>query len=200
MAYHAIANGAPDLAKITKILHRIEAYYLRPVHTLFRLPMGELQDNCQFVIAQTLLSTIASASTTLYMIGINDGERFRNVLIDYYPWETETVTRNEAAKILYEQFRCPIVHDAGVNLRGGPDKAKVLRVIKNNEGLSEERIEFLESRDRPADLAPTLTERDDGVVVLRSEALYWGVRCMVERLTADRERMERAEAALPDHV
>lgn len=202
MAYRSITNSAFYLPKVSVVVSRLERYYFRPVHALFRLPTNDIQESCFFVIAQTLLSAIAGASTTLYGEGATDGDRFRGMLLDFYPFEEERMRgsdREVAVDELYRSFRCPIVHDVGVNLKGEPKRAKVLRVIKQGAGLSEDRIEQIEAPVRLPNMVPTIRIEDDAVRLV-CEALYWGTRTMVARLTCDGRRMLRAEAVLPDHL
>ena len=203
MPYRPITNGAPDLPRVVHAIHRLERYYLEPVSTILRLPMPHyrLTANYHFVIAQTLLTAIAGASTTLFREGRNDRQRFEGIIVKFYPWNKEPGNQMapiSGANILYELFRCPFVHDLGINLDQGTHtvNAKVLRVIKNDKGLAWNQIRSLERRQRRLEMKPTLIHREDDTVVLHVEPFYWGTRTLFESLTRDRPRMEMAEAFL----
>lgn len=207
MPYRHIINGASDLPNVVKAIHRLERYYLESVSTMLRLPMPHyrLTANCSFVIAQTLLTAIAGASTTLFRESSKDRKNFEGIIVKFYPWAEEPaniVKPDRGAEILYELFRCPFVHDLGVNLDQKTHNitAKVLRAIRDNKGLTWREIRSLERRQRRLGMAPTVVERDDGTIVMQIEPLYWGTRRLFERLTRDRGRMKRAEAFLAQYA
>ena len=202
VAYRNINNSAADLPKVSKIVHRLEGYYLKPVHTLLRLPTPELNDPCSFIVAQALLTAIAGASTTLYKYKAKSGDdkKFAGVMVEYYPWDSEPATdlrAEQTAKLLYQLFRNPIAHNAGANVHYQPGREP--KILHNKTGLSEEVIEHISDPGyKPSH--PTFTVRPDSTPVLRLLELYWGTRILLERLTADRLRMVTAEKNLPDNV
>jgi hypothetical protein len=62
-------------------------------------------------------------------------------------------------------------------------------------GLTERMIEKLEdSSARPAQ-KPTVAIRPDATVLF-IDVLYWGVRCMMEKILSDTNRVQRAERFL----
>jgi hypothetical protein len=73
-------------------------------------------------------------------------------------------------------------------------EVKVKRWMKpgKTEGMDEDWIETLEAAQvRPAHLGPTL-QMDAARRVLLVEGLYWCIRRMIEKLTADEQRMREA--------
>src|SRR4029453_14331895 len=73
---------------------------------------------------------------------------------------------------------------------------KVIRVIRERKGIGWTEINKLERSNRWSALSPTMHRRDDGVMVVRLESLYWGSRALLQRLTEDRARMVDAERFL----
>jgi hypothetical protein len=202
MLYRPIVNSCPDLLRVNNMVHRIEKYYFEPVHTMLRLPMPHyrLNANYAFAIAELLVTAIAGASTTLYLDGVGDPGKFQGLVEKLYPWNlepTNQVVPAEGARLLYKLYRCPLVHDLGVNLDADTHDvtAKVLRVVKDGKGLSWKMIELLE-RDTRKLSVPTLVQRSADVVTLQVEPFYWGTRILFQKLIQDRTRMERAERFL----
>jgi hypothetical protein len=59
------------------------------VHAMLRLPITTdvgLEAGCNFAAVSTLCGLIAGASTLFYRQNGSNGDRFRGVLNDYYPW------------------------------------------------------------------------------------------------------------------
>jgi len=168
---------------------------------MLRLPQAasNLTAGCNFAVAYVLLAAVGGISTTLYRQGRTDGERFKGLLTDHYPWNlepTQPVPPAEAARIVYEVFRNPLTHDLGLDLRGKPKGIKVVvkRLQSPNQagGLSEQWIETLEKGPARPKMSSTVSVRNDAKVLL-VEALYWGLRRMVEAMTRDAQLMTRAE-------
>jgi hypothetical protein len=174
---------------------------------MLRLPEPDygLSAGCNFAITQVLMGAISGVSTTLYMPSMHSGQsglRFKNLLVEYYPWDLESsqsVAPKQAAEVLYAVFRNPLAHDLGLGLQKKATTRKVLikRLTTKNgiHGLPEETIEEIESTNKRFGMSATLTVRDDATVLL-VEALYWGVRVMLEQLTKDAGRMQNAEVFL----
>lgn len=203
MAYKALKLSSSTPARVKSLVRSLESHYFSDVHTMLRLPLPnhELTAGCNFAIAQVLAATVSGISVTLYSQDGHKGARFKGVLRDYYPWSLEPgnfVQNDEGARVLYELIRNPLIHDLGLDL---DKKRKAHKVIVKRlastpgGGLSEQFIEALESRSRPSPISPTVSIQGARTVVL-VEALYWGVRQMIEKLTTDPGRMKNAEALL----
>jgi len=208
----------PQIARF--IRGPLESLYFRDVHDLLRLPQREagLAGGCNFAIARVLLSAVSSVSSALYATGAGDSgyhSAFCNMLVRFYPWETEDeAPQNEAKKevladLLWTEHRAALAHPLGLWVGPAPGGARSAlergylirhRRIGGTEGngLSESDLERLEgSPDWPFEtFRETLQIREGAAAVLKLERFYWGVRQTVLRLVADWALAEQAEAAL----
>lgn len=198
--------------------HTLEGLFFKDVHAMLRLPMKEkgIGAGCNFAVTHTLLAAVAGVSTSLYRPGKIDpyGGPFVGVLVDYYPWELEanppkTVReKRRIAKVLYEEFRGPLIHHLGVPVERTStgsavvDRGYVVKIERrtrpNGNGFYESELELLERSESwpfPHFFGQTLQERSDAKL-LKVERFYWGIRRMVERLAKDSNRMGSAEAFL----
>ena len=204
MPYQTVSIPAHTLPRVTALIRRLEDHYFRDVHCLLRLPVPNyrLTAGCNFAIAQVLMSVVGGLSTTLYARGGESGRRFKKLLIDYYPWDLEpshTVTPQQGAEVIYSVFRNPLAHNLGIDVgkkaRTPAVKVKRLGTKGGKRGLPEKTIELLERADGRVTMSATVTLRSDATVLL-VEALYWGIRVMIERLVNDGPRMSCAETYL----
>lgn len=198
----------------------LESLYFRDVHDLLRLPQREaaLAGGCNFAIAHLLLSAVSGVSSALYATGSGDSQyqsAFCNLLVRFYPWETEDEAPQNAARkraladVLWEEFRGPLAHPHGLWAGAAPggrrsalERGHFIRYRRiggtEGDGLSEADLERLEtSAAWPFEIfGETLQVRQDAAAVLKLERFYWGVRQMVVRLVADWVLADQAEAAL----
>jgi hypothetical protein len=195
-----LQHGAPS--RVKQLLRVLEDHYLRDVHTMLRLPVTDfgLSSGCNFAVTQVLTATISGVSVTLYSHSGGKGKRFMDSLVDYYPWDLEPASRlspQECAGIIYKVFRNPLTHDLGFDLEKKAKTSKVLikRLSNNIGGLSENLIEQIENTSKRFSMSSTITVQPDATILL-VEALYWGMRVMLERLTADIGRMQKADSFL----
>jgi len=206
MAYRPITHAALP-PQVGRLLWKLERHFLEPAHGLLRLPLPDenVVGEFNFTIANLLLSVIAGISTTLYESEGGNGERFQGALLRYYPFHLEPAdapARELIADTLWSVFRNALAHDLGFDVRkhAKTPETKVMRnttrtLSRDQCGLTEEQIAALEdSAKRPQDTA-TVQIRPDATV-LSIEALYWGVRCMVEAILADAKRVQDAEVYL----
>jgi hypothetical protein len=204
-AYKSLSLDRDTPPRVRDLIQKVENKRFSDVHTMLRLPITQmnldLSAGCNFAIAQVLLAVIGGISATLYEPNWRDNARFKGVLNDYYPWNQEPagVDPEKTASAIYEVFRNPLTHDLGLDI---PNKRKgdklLLKRLKltGGQGLSESFIETqLEGFDRRTGMSATLTVTR-GTQTLLVEALYWGVRRMIENISADKTRMETAEKFL----
>jgi hypothetical protein len=168
------------------------------------MPRYRIVGEFQFGIAHLLLGAIAGVSTTLYAQSGSNGQRFRQLLLDYYPFNLEpanSVPPIDAVRTLWSVFRNSLAHDLGfdVEKHAKTTETKLLRVLtkmpSGTRGLTERMIEKLEdSSTRPAQ-KPTVAIRPDATVLF-VDVLYWGVRRMMESILADNNRVQTAEQFL----
>jgi hypothetical protein len=215
MAYLPIQT-APDTPPVVHGLVRgaIEPF-LSDVHAMLRLPTDDSLPGagCNLSIAQVLLASISGLSAVLYSTTLGTGAAFRGLLTEFYPWASEPMQANvvvgeEAARILYDEYRNPLAHASGTAVFSpGPGKPREYRPSQRrlqinriniaadanpDRGLLEHRINELESSTaRPWWLAPTL-KTDEDKIVLCAESLYWGFRIAVQSICADQKRAQAA--------
>lgn len=82
----SLASLSPVLKQVARLVWKLERHHLQPVHAMFRLPIPHYRvvGEFQFGIAHLLLAAIAAVSTTLYEQSGSNGERFRQLLLNYY--------------------------------------------------------------------------------------------------------------------
>ena len=132
---------------------------------MLRLPEPDygLTAGCNFAITQVLMGAISGMSTTLYMHSGGSGSRFKNLLVDYYPWDLEfpPSMRQSRPPRFSTPFRNPLAHDLGLGLQKKATTRKVLikRLTTKNgtRGLSEEMIEEIENTNKRFGMSATLT-------------------------------------------
>jgi len=169
---------------------------LEDVHRLLAIPPPvDAGGYLHRPIALTLAASVDGFSNQLYCAGQKIGgsrERFVACLLQFYPWDIdkpEAETPESTAKIIYDSFRNPLIHQLNLHLHG-PRSRKLGRV---HRGVSEieKAIEDLEkSRVKPYSkpfLVATSEKR-----VLWLDAFYWGVRQMVQRWATDGEQVRMA--------
>lgn len=202
--YRPLNVAAATPPRVRRLITSLESHYFSDVHTMLRLPVPNyrLTAGCNFAIAQVLTGAIGGISVTLYSHTGSKGQCFKGLLVNHYPWKLEpgnVVTPEDGANTIYSVVRNPLTHDLGLDLEKKRKTPKVLLkrlgTKEKTRGLPEKTIEVLERSDRRLVMSPTVTVRSDATVVL-VEALYWGVRLMVEHLTRDNTRMQAAEAFL----
>lgn len=197
------------------VVGSVENLYFSDIHAMFRLPMPDRNVGAgqNFAIAQILMAVIGGVSTTLYNQEGETGDLFKGVIEEYFPWDAEPVlevTPRAASAIIYDVFRNPLTHSAGMfmNWRGNKRylvhknyvvKVKRLLDQTKTKGHTEKWLENLEaSRTRPR-MGQTLKVVSHKKVLL-VEGLYWGVRRMIEKLTTDVVRMQKAEKFLRSYT
>lgn len=202
MSYKSLKIVSTTPARVKNLVRSLENHYFSDVHVMLRLPLPDQQLNagCNFAIAQVLAAAVSGISVTLYRQTGGSGARFKELLKAHYPWSWEpgnAVLPDQGAKVLYSLIRNPLTHDLGLDLQNRKKGQKVLlkRLALKGSGLPEEFIERLESKIRPNPMSPTVSITGGSTVVL-VEALYWGVRQMIEDLTHDTACMKDAEKFL----
>jgi hypothetical protein len=204
MSYRNLNIDPTIPVHVARLIKQLEAHYLIDVHSMLRLPIPNyrIMAGCNFAIAHVLMATVGGISTTLYSYSGGKGARFKGLLIDYYPWGLEpaqSLSPEQSADIIYSVFRNPLTHDLGQDIekKAKTPLVKIKRLATKNKtrGLPEKAIERLENTTKRPNMSPTVITRSDATVLL-VEALYWGIRKMIENLVADRSRITTAESFL----
>lgn len=148
----------------------------------------------QVPIAHVLLATVAGISTQLlHAPNKGTGERFKECFTRFFPWDIDPpkgVSKDEAAKILYEVFRNPLVHRLGLNRSSAP-VVKIGQVFRGTDD-AETRVEELERLTLKPYSNPCLVVTPKRRI-LWLDPLYWGVRKLVERWSRDADEVSRAD-------
>ena len=197
MAYQPLQISPNTPKKVKDFIRGHMDMLFHDVHCMLRLPMPaqDLSASCNFAAATFLLDLISGISTALYTGQGRSGTDFKAVLKTYYPWDMEPpggVDAKTGSADLYNIFRNPLVHALGL----GKDRVAIVKPT-----LPEDLLEDLESSmKRPAmgfaeatiKVYPADNRKD-----LLVDGLYWGVRCMVLRLTDEQKLMVQVARRLP---
>jgi hypothetical protein len=173
---------------------------LQDVRTMLQLPKRKngLHASCNYSALIVLCAVIAAASRMLYPRAGTDAEAFKDVLQAKYPWNEEPtggMATTDAAEMLYTEFRCPLVHAAGLPIEpqghGSSTVYKLatggtVRKVKKYRGLSDRQLREIETSPKRPKMSQTFTyRRSENTKVVLVEGLYWGVRRMIVDLVAD---------------
>ena len=181
---------SPDVTPNVKRLVQHLDMLLGDVHSMMRLPLQDegLTHGCNFAAAVVLLELIGGVSATLFQGSGGSGQRYKDLLRGYYPWDAEGETKpGGAARELYKFWRNPLAHELGISGKKGG--------IGKGGGLPEELVEKLELSPTPPSRTLQIIPTED-MMHLSVEALYWGTRTMVQRLLNDAKMLKKAEGYL----
>jgi len=175
--------------------------FLADVHALLRLPLRKpnIPSGCNFTVAHTLLGVVAGVSIAFYKSGLKDGEAFTGLLCEFYPWDLEgAADAAERSKVLWRTFRNPFAHSLGMPFEGRQGNRELrprgfqLKIGRGRPSMKErDLVAFERSVERPM-LKPTVVI-EPHKRVLWVEALYWGTRKMVYRLSSNTALMDDVE-------
>ncbi len=219
-------NPSPNTPKSFEALLSAAQGHLDEVHAMLLMGAESVQMHrtaCPFAIADSLISLVSGFSTVVYRSTLkpgNSGHRFRRLLLEHYPWESEPadgIGKERGPGLLYDAFRNPgshalrlsTVNEGGLWRMEAPGsvdrKIWVVRQLPRGvESWSEESLLQIEqSQTWPDSLfLATLSEeskRDKTNIRLSVDALHWGVRRLIESLTHSPKRMEVAAWFLREH-
>lgn len=174
---------------------------LRDVHWMLGTVVAEPRADgpprqLQLPVALTLFAAVAGLSSKKLFQpkhGDRSGDRFRECLTRYFPWDAcpaDGTSPAKASGLLYRAFRNPLVHCLGF----GELRDPAIRIGQAFRGSSdaENRVEDLE---RATDPGPCLIVARDSYL-LRLDPFYWGVRKLVERWSQDEVQVTHAASCL----
>lgn len=183
--------------KLSYFLERFLTMQFADFRCLLRLPEGELNAGCNYATASVLLNIIGGVSVCLYDASLDDfasnsgrGQRFKCLLLTYYPWQSEPVQVKTAAEVLYDSLRNPLAHCLGLYK---PKDKYGSRIVKTHMDI--EQIAALENnKTRPDWLPPTITISPSAYHYdVNVNTLYWGVHRLIENLLSEKQQLVRAE-------
>ncbi len=182
---------------VRSVIHFGVEPLLQDVHWMLATTIAHPSDDgpgrqLQMPIALTLLAVVAGVSTELYSRSGGTGDRFKNCLTTFFPWDVDPpsgASKEEAAKILYDVFRNPLIHKLGLNRATGP-VVKIGQVFRGTSD-AEQRVVELEGRsDKPFSKPCLVVTPEKRVLWL--DPFYWGVRKLVERWSRDASETSHA--------
>lgn len=193
MAYVPLTTAPTTPARVQRFLTRkVDHHVFIPLHELL-LSTNRHYDTTG-LIATMLVNVISGTSVLVKPKPTNAeaGKKFKDLLERYYPFADEklAIKPEKAATLVYKHFRNPLAHSLGIGESG--EQLKIVRGVFPTEGDLEA---FERASERPS-LKPTIEEMAGGGVRLRLKPLYWGVRRMIERCTADTAAMAEADQYL----
>ena len=149
----------------------------------------------QIPIALMLLATVDGVSKQLFRPEENmgGGKKFKECLNRFFPWDIDPptgVSSEEAAIILYETFRNPLVHFLGLHRSKNP----AVQIVQSFPGSdsAEIGVERMErSKCKPVSEPCLVVTPDKRQLWL--DPFYWGVRTLVERWSHDKAQVSHAD-------
>ena len=167
---------------------------IEDVRLLLRMPKSGFPAGCNFASAAVLFNMIAGGSVCFYDASAqalatpgDRGKRFKNALIDFFPWPTG-VKAKDGASVFYKFARNPMAHALGLDVPDAPE-------IGINKGpLSERKILELEDAAMLPAWAPPALKRQGSDYEIGVAGLYWGFHRLLHGLFADKKQADAAEA------
>lgn len=90
-------QGYPEVVNFLKF--QVDMMF-EDIRVLLQLPLYDLKAGCNFTVSAMLFNIIAGVSVCFYDASTEAliqrggrGNRFKNMLINYYPWESESIDR-----------------------------------------------------------------------------------------------------------
>jgi len=147
---------------------------------------------CKFSIVLTLLCVVDGIARDIYptAVAVDDHEtRFKKLLREKLFWgptEKGWMDKGEAAKLLYVEFRNPLVHELGQDKPSRAQRRKFDEPIVGKWGAVPTETQNIDRIDRLKvwDTSwPTMSVQRTGTgqrVKLAAAALYWSVKRMIQ--------------------
>jgi hypothetical protein len=174
--------------------------YIGDVYSMFNLPLkgNRVGGGCNFAIALMLLCVVDGIATGIYptkALVDNQEKRFKKLLRDKLFWgpsEKGWMEIGNAAKLLYAEFRNPLVHELASDKRSSARPVGFVEPIIGKWGVLPPELRFIDRIDRlknwdpsrpivSVEKAPSRRTR----AKLAGAALYWAVKKLVADLAAE---------------
>jgi hypothetical protein len=163
------------------------------VRVLLRMPKAGYPAGCNFAAVAVIFNLIAGVSVCFYhaspkaLRNGDRGKRFKNVLIDFFPWPSN-IAPKDGASVFYKFGRNPMAHALGLDVPDAPE------IGINKGALSERRVlELEDAANLPKWAAPALRRQGDDYEI-GVAGLYWGFHRLLRSLFADQQQSDAAEA------
>ena len=187
---------------VAQFLERQVEMQFADLRVLLQLPLGNFKAGCNFAACAVLLNLLSGFSVCLFDASVEAlasqkgrGRRFKDLLVQTYPWNAEPWPSRECSKWLYEMARNPLAHSLGIQVTTVPEWNGIAK-----RPLTVGEVATLETSDqRPSWLGPTLFQRPvngDIGTFLSIPGLYWGTWRVLGKLCTDSDQMTGAERLL----
>jgi hypothetical protein len=191
-AFQVPELAGPGRASLRRLCSDHFDMQIEDVRVLLRMPKAGYPAGCNFAALAVLFNMIAGVSVCFYdaspkaLTNGDRGKRFKNVLIDFFPWPTG-IAPKDGADVFYKFGRNPMAHALGLDVPDAPE-------IGINKGpLSERRIlELEDAANLPASAPPALRQQGDDYEI-GVAGLYWGFHRLLRTLFADKKQSNAAE-------
>ena len=199
MEFHKLVDSL-RYPRVSYFLEHFLTMQFADLRCLLRLPEGGLNAGCNYATASVLFNIIGGLSVCLYNASFDDfessgqrGQRFKDLLRIYYPWQHEPVRKETSVAVLYDSLRNPLAHCLGLYK---PKDKYGSRIVKTHMDIGQ--IAALENnKTRPDWLPPTITISPSAYHYdVNVNTLYWGVNRFIEHLLRDKQQVEKAETFL----
>lgn len=184
----AVPPHAPDFVR--QVAQQVFDTQLEEVHWMLAnpRPSNVAVVPLDFSLSVTLLAVTDAVAKLLLARPAKSGAQFTSLIIERYPWDAdpppEGLSRAGVANIVYDVYRCPLIHAAGIRIQPHR-KIKTKFALKSEAGLF-----ALAGAHMP--MRPLIVPAPDKTI-LNLDTLYWGVRRMIDALLADPIHCEAIE-------
>jgi hypothetical protein len=182
----------PQRASLRRLCREHFDMQIEDVRVLLRMPKAGYPAGCNFAAVAVLFNLIGGVSVCFYraspkaLTNGDRGRRFKNVLVDFFPWPTG-VAAKDGADVFYKFGRNPMAHALALDVPDAPD-------IGINKGpLSERRIFELEDATALPTWAPAALRQQGSDYEIGVAGLYWGFHRMLRGLLVDKRHSDSAE-------
>jgi len=190
-------QGYPEMVNFLKL--QVDMLF-EDLRTLLRLPLYDLEAGCNLTITAMLFNIIAGVSVCFYDASTealtqrgDRGRRFKELLINYYPWESESIGPEKGSRLLYEQARNPLAHSLGlIDVKKPQTQPDSQKVVLTKSPLIPRKIEELEEALEKQMWLPQTIVIGSEQIEICVPTLYWGLHRLLHKLLADREQIESA--------
>lgn len=164
------------------------------VRGMMKLPRPKvgIRAGCNFAAAAALCNLISGISVVLYTPNdpkISSGNRFKELLDNFYPWDLGE-NKAEKAKVIYDLVRNPLAHSLGVLSKGS------LPISIRKSAFTEAQLKKIENASVRPTWVPQAVTGDSTEYDLSVWGLYWGVFHLVRQLAGNANQMQEAEKRL----
>ncbi|MES9949358.1 MAG: hypothetical protein ABW118_10395 [Candidatus Thiodiazotropha sp.] len=163
------------------------------IRCMLKAPFPECATGFNLSIASILLNIIAGFSRRLYRPSgsPNDSDRFKSMLIDYFPWVDPDLQPVKGANLLYYSLRNPLTHELGIK-----GKEKVV-VSKNGKSTDKEIYELENNEHKPLwcsyPVAYVNLYNENFEWNVSVPGLYWATHRLLHNLLNDQSHISEAD-------